>query len=180
MDIFTDITTLLVTMPVSTIFVILVNIGLALVSMYATKRVVNLDELEEKTNLVKEWQKTYKARMEEARYSGDPELIAEMNAEASRMMKMQGSLASARMKPCCYTYIPFIIIWMLLSSIFLSTPVAVLPFNPQDALPFLEPWLGVTVDGGFGLYFWTFYIMTGMGLGSLIRRISGQGQMAGI
>ena len=51
--------------------------------------------------------------------------------------------------------------------------VATMPFNVHKALPFLDGFIGVGGDGGFGLYFWSFYFLVGLGLGQILQRIMG-------
>ena len=74
------------------------------------------------------------------------------------------------MKPMCVYYIPFIIIFGILNAIFGNSVVAILPFNIQKVLPFFVGYLGVPTAGGFGLSFYGFYFLVGLGLGNIIRR----------
>jgi hypothetical protein len=58
--------------------------------------------------------------------------------------------------------------------VFGSSIVAILPFNIQTVLPFLDGMLGTATVGGFGFNYYGFYLLTGLGLGNLIRRPFGQ------
>ncbi|MFW9838703.1 MAG: hypothetical protein ACFFE7_14405, partial [Candidatus Thorarchaeota archaeon] len=51
--------------------------------------------------------------------------------------------------------------------------VAILPFNIQKVLPFLVGLAGQPVAGGFGLSFYGFYFLVGLGMSSILQRIMG-------
>jgi hypothetical protein len=51
--------------------------------------------------------------------------------------------------------------------------VAVLPFDAHQLLPFITGMLGKPVAGGFGMTFWSFYFLLGLGLSSILQRIMG-------
>ena len=70
--------------------------------------------------------------------------------------------------------VPFLIVFYAMGMLFGTTIVAVIPFNLQTVLPFLEGWIGRTTIRGFGLTFYGFYLLVGLGLGNLIRRPFGQ------
>ena len=74
-------------------------------------------------------------------------------------------------------FIPFIVIFAVLRG-FYSTGgvddiVAVLPFNIQKVLPFMVGLAGRPVAAGFGLSFYAFYFLVGLGLSSILQRIMG-------
>ena len=51
--------------------------------------------------------------------------------------------------------------------------VAVLPFNIQKVLPFLEGMIGMSTVAGFGMTYWGFYFLVGLGMSSILQRIMG-------
>ena len=51
--------------------------------------------------------------------------------------------------------------------------MVVLPFNIHKVLTFLEGMIGYGVPGGFGMTFWGFYFLVGLGLSSIVQRILG-------
>jgi len=177
MDLWTDIFLAVVgflrpvsTMPYSAAFVLVVGILLALISSVITMKMVDVNKLKSDTEELKAWQK----KLNEARKTMNPVLLQEVAAEQSHIMQIQLSMQSARMKPCCVYYIPFILIFTILNGVYGNVPVAILPFNPQGALPFLEPWIGMSIPGsGFGLWFWSWYFLSALGLGTLIRKVFG-------
>ena len=91
-----------------------------------------------------------------------------------RIMRLNAAVMSARMKPMCIFYIPLLIIWGIFQAVYGLTPVAVIPFNIQEVFPFFENWLGWNIPGsGFGLNFFTWYVMASFSLGTLIRKLAG-------
>ncbi|MHA1962298.1 MAG: EMC3/TMCO1 family protein, partial [Candidatus Thorarchaeota archaeon] len=110
----------------------------------------------------------------EARATNDPRLLQEVMDSQSRIMSLQGSMMSARCKPMLIFYIPFLLVFSVLGVLYGTNPVAILPFNAQNGLGFIEGWLGVNVPGsGFGMFFWSWYFLASLGLGNLIRKAGG-------
>jgi uncharacterized membrane protein (DUF106 family) len=104
----------------------------------------------------------------------NPVMLQEVMDQQQRIMRLNTEVMGARMKPMCMFYIPLIIIWGILQAIYGNVVVAVIPFNIQEVFPFLVGWLGVNVpSSGFGVTFFTWYIMASFSLGTLIRRLSG-------
>jgi uncharacterized membrane protein (DUF106 family) len=84
---------------------------------------------------------------------------------------------SARCKPSLLFFIPFIVIFSILRG-FYSTDgvdniVLILPFNIQKVLPFFVGLAGQPTAAGFGLSFYAFYFLVGLGLSSILQRIMG-------
>jgi uncharacterized membrane protein (DUF106 family) len=158
------------TMPYSTLFVLGIGILLSLVSSLITVKMVDVGKMKAGTAELQAW----RAKLNQARKTMDPVLLQEVMNEQSHIMQVQLSMQGARMKPCCIYYIPFLITFAILNGLYGATPVAILPFNPQSLLPFLEPSIGVTVPGGgFGLWFWSWYVLSGMSLNSIIQKAFG-------
>ena len=160
-------------MPWSTVFVSLVALGIVLMSIWMTRRFSDMEKMKEDMATVKEWQ----ARFNEARKTMDPILLQQVQEDQGRIMRIQSSMMTARCKPMCYFYIPLILFWGLMNAIYGNSIVAVIPFNIQDVLPFLTDMIGTPTAGGFGLSFYGFYFLVGLGLGSLIRRQFGMDMM---
>ncbi|RDE11330.1 MAG: hypothetical protein C4K48_11605 [Candidatus Thorarchaeota archaeon] len=156
--------------PWSAVLVVLVNIALALISIWATNRFTDVEKMKQDMAEVKAWQDKLKA----ARKSMDPAALQEVASDQGRIMRINSSMMGARMKPMCYFYIPFILAFTILGAIFQGGIVAVLPFNIDKALPFLTGMLGRPTAEGFGLTFYGFYFLVGFGLGNLLRRPFGQ------
>ena len=152
-------------MPLSAPFVAIVSVLVALLTTWATKRFTDVDQANADMEEIKAWQ----TKFNEARKEGNQELLEECMADQGRIMKMQGNMMSSRMKPLCLTWIPILAVFAVLSTLFGDTPVAILPFH----VTFLEGIIGTNVEGGFGLNFIGWYMLTGMSLGMMLRKFLG-------
>lgn len=166
MQILNDLLQLITTIPGSAIFIALVSITLALVSIWATRRFTDMEKMQSDMAEVKAWQDRFK----KARESMDQVELQEVMDDQGRIMRLNTAMMGARFKPMCVYYIPFIIVFGILNSIFGNSVVAIIPFNIDKALPFLIGFIGVPTGSGFGLSFYGFYFLVGLGLGNIIRR----------
>ncbi|UCE10647.1 MAG: DUF106 domain-containing protein [Candidatus Thorarchaeota archaeon] len=170
MDLLGDIILALQMPPMSAPFIVLVSVLLALISVWATKRFTNIEETEAKMAEIRRWREEFN----EARRTMNQLMLEKLMAEQSRIMKLNTEIMSDRCRPMCYTYIPIAAIFIALLNFYALLPVAILPFNPQKLLPILDGWLGMTLpNGGFGLFFWPWYLISSIGLGNLVRRAFG-------
>lgn len=156
-------------MPLSTPFVAIVSVLVALFTTWATKKFTDVDQANADMEEIKAWQ----TKFNEARKTMNQELLEEAMADQGRIMKMQGNMLSSRMKPMCIYMIPILAVFGILSTLFGGTPVAILPFH----VTFLEGFMGTNVEGGFGLYFVWWYMLTSISLGTMLRKFLGVGTM---
>ena len=158
--------------PWSVLTIIVVNLFLAFISIAATNRFTDMEKMKADMEEVKVWRE----KMNEARKSKNQELLEEVIADQGRIMRINSSMMSARMKPMCVYYIPFLLVFAIMGAMFGNSVVAVLPFNIQNVpgLGFLEGMLGTATNYGFGFSFYGFYLLVGLGLGNLIRKPFGQ------
>lgn len=170
MDILSDLILALTQMPWSAPFILFVGLGISLLSIWATNRWTDIEKTNEVMNEIKAWREKYN----KARETMDPILLEEVMAEQSKIMALNAQMMSSRCKPMCYTYIPIMAVFAILAWIYGATPVAILPFNVHKLLPFLNGYIGFPVDGGFGLLYWPWYLLSSLGLGNLLRRAAGQ------
>ncbi len=161
--------------PLSMVFVTIVSLLVVFISTYATLKLTDVEKLNEQMEEVKEWQK----KLKEARKTMDPILLQEVMDDQQRIMRIQTQMMGARMKPMCVFYVPFLIIFGILSALLGGSVVAVIPFNIQKLFPFFVGWLGIPVEGGFGVYFWVWYIITSASLGGFIRKFANLGTTMG-
>ncbi|TFF95557.1 DUF106 domain-containing protein [Candidatus Thorarchaeota archaeon] len=158
------------TPPLAGIFVVAVNIFLALISIWATNKFTDMEKMKADMAEIKEWQEKLKV----AQKTQDMVLLQELQEQQGRIMRLNSGMMMSRCKPMCVFYIPLILVFGILNTLYAGTLVVVLPFNPQDLLPFLEGMIGAPVNGGFGLTFIAWYFLVGLGLGNLIRKPFGQ------
>ncbi len=169
MDLWSDILTFfgpISVMPLSAVFITFVAIGLALLSIWATRRFTDMEKMKQDMEEIKAWQERFK----KARQSMDPIELQQVQEDQGRILRLQSSMMSSRMKPMCVFYIPLILVFGIMNTIYGNSIVAVIPFNIQDVLPFLTGMIGAPTSAGFGLSFYGYYFLVGLGLGNLIRK----------
>ncbi|NHJ15011.1 MAG: DUF106 domain-containing protein, partial [Candidatus Thorarchaeota archaeon] len=136
-------------MPWSAVFILVVSVSLAVISIWATNRFTDIEKMKEQMEEIKVW----RSKFDQARKSMDPLLLQEVADEQARIMRLNSQIMSARCKPMCIYYIPFLIIFAVLAALYSSQVVAIIPFNAQEWLFFIDGWIGENVVGsGFGLY----------------------------
>jgi uncharacterized membrane protein (DUF106 family) len=173
MDIFSDIASFLAPVaqpPISAVFILGISVLMTLASIWATKRFTDVEKLQQDTEEVKEWQRQFN----EARKTMDPEALQRVMDGQSRIMKLQSSMMMARCKPQLIFWVPFLLVFALLGALYGDTIVAIVPFEAQLGLFFIDPWLGVGNPAlGFGMNYYGWYFLSSLGLGNLIRRAVG-------
>jgi len=123
--------------------------------------------------------KQYQEMEKEAKRTGNEKLLKKVKRRKAYIDRIQREQMSQRCKPTLIFLIPFMIIFTVLRS-FYTWPetgadkiVAVLPFNIQNVLPFLEGMMGTSTISGFGITYWGFYMLVGLGMSSILQRIMG-------
>ncbi|MGV9102937.1 MAG: EMC3/TMCO1 family protein [Candidatus Thorarchaeota archaeon] len=157
-------------MPISTVFIPLVSMALALISIAATRQFADVEQMQKDMDEVKEWRE----KLNKARETQDERLLQEVQEEQSRIMRLQSNMMSSRCKPTCITWVPFIFVFIVLRAVYSGGAVAILPFNVHEVIPFLDGWLGVNVEGsGFGLYFYVWYVISSFSINNLLQKVFG-------
>ncbi|TFG32099.1 DUF106 domain-containing protein [Candidatus Thorarchaeota archaeon] len=170
MDILGDITLLATTMPWSVLTILMVNFLLMFISIYATNKFTDVEKTKENMAEIKAWQEKMKA----ARKTMDPVALQEVMDDQGRIMRLNSQIMSSRMKPMCIYYLPFLAVFYIMGTLFGTSIVAIVPFNIHKVLPFLTGLIGRPTSVGFGLTFYGFYLLVGLGLGNLVRKPFGQ------
>ena len=166
MQFWSDFLQILSTIPGATILTTLVALGIALLSIWATRRLTDMETMQADMEEIKAWQERFK----KARQTMDPIELQQVMDDQGRIMRLQSSMMASRMKPMCIYYLPLLIVWGILSAFYGGSIVAIIPFNIHKALPFLVNFIGVPTTGGFGLNFYGYYLLVALGLGNIIRR----------
>jgi uncharacterized membrane protein (DUF106 family) len=166
MQFWSDLLQVFNTIPGSTILITLVSISLALLSIWATRRFTDMEKMQADMEEIKAWQERFK----KARQTMDPIELQQVMDDQGRILRLNSAMMSARMKPMCIFWIPLIIIFGILNTFYGTSIVAIIPFNIHKLLPFLVGFVGVPTTGGFGLSFYGYYFLVGLGLGNLIRK----------
>jgi uncharacterized membrane protein (DUF106 family) len=123
--------------------------------------------------------KQYREMEQQAKKTGNEKLLRKARRRKSYIDRIQRESLTARCKPMLFFFIPFILLFNILREFYLAPDgvtqlvVAILPFNANKLLPFLEGFIGVQTAAGFGLWFWPFYFLVGLGLGQILQRFMG-------
>lgn len=176
--------------PGSMIFIFLLSLMVSSVSTLLTKLLVDTDEINRKQKLMKAHQEQKKKIIELAETNRD-KYIKEKKSWEKRdafIKKMQQGMAFSRLKPTCLTFLPMIIIFGFLRTIFLNNPVACPPMNPWD-VPMLEGFVmadadqvyqwteavygrAIDIDKHHGwINFTSFYFLCSLGTSTLLQRL---------
>ncbi|MFW9843787.1 MAG: EMC3/TMCO1 family protein [Candidatus Thorarchaeota archaeon] len=160
--------------PYSAIFIMFVSLSVSTISNLAMRRFTDMRRLNRYQAEVKQYQEMEK----EAKRTQNEKLMKKVKRRKAYIDRIQRESMGARCKPGLIFLIPFMIIFTVLRSFYtwdtgVDKIVAVLPFNIQRVLPFLEGMLGTATVAGFGMTYWGFYFLVGLGMSSILQRIMG-------
>lgn len=164
--------------PFSTVFVILVSLGVSTFSTLLSRRLMDVDKLKRYTRETKE----YNSLKMKAMRSQDRRLQKKIDDNKPRFDKMQKELFSMRMKPMLYTIIPLMAVFVLMNGYFGSNDaiVAVIPFNLWETfviIPIqhksLDPTLFDIPAKFFIPNYIGWYFFTSITFGSVIQKLAG-------
>ncbi len=124
--------------------VAVIAVVISIISAIVNKKVTNQKRMKEIKSKVSDFQKRYN----EAKKSGDKELIASMEKEQKEVMALSMEMMTGSFKPMLYTFLPIILIFFLLNQRYAGQ-------NAVVTLPVL---------GTLGWYWWYFLvaILTGL------------------
>ena len=161
------------TIPLSPLFIMSVSLFVSTLSNLAMRRFTDMRRLNRYQAEVKQYQEMEK----EAKRTQNEKLMKKVKRRKAYIDRIQRESMGARCKPSLIFLIPFMLIFTILRSFYapagVDLVVAVLPFNIQKVLPFLEGMIGTATVAGFGMTYWGFYFLVGLGMSSILQRIMG-------
>ena len=161
------------TPPLSGILITLVSLGVTLTSNTAMKHFTDVRRQRRYQLEIKQYQDMLK----QAKKSQDEKLARKIRRRKAYIDRIQKEMLGARCKPLLMFFIPFMMIFYLLSGFFtvggVQQIVAVVPFNFEKIMPWVVGLIGYPTAGGFGLYYVWFYMLVGLGLGQILQRMMG-------
>jgi uncharacterized membrane protein (DUF106 family) len=165
--------------PYAPLFIMMISIFVSTLSNLAMRRFSDMRRLNRYQLEIKQFREMEK----EAQKTQNEKLLRKVKRRKAYIDNIQKGMLGARCKPSLIFIIPFMLIFSLLRTFYspggTDLIVAVLPFNAHQLLPFLIGMLGKPVEGGFGMTFWGFYFLVGLGLSSILQRIMGTQVMTG-
>ncbi|MGQ4911398.1 MAG: EMC3/TMCO1 family protein [Candidatus Thorarchaeota archaeon] len=159
--------------PYAALFIMVVSVSISTTSNLAMRKFSDMRRLQRYQTEIKQFREMEK----EAQRTQNEKLLRKVKRRKAYIDKIQRDQLGARCKPSLIFMIPFMVIFSVLRGFYSEAGadliVAVLPFNAHYLLPFLDGMLGTPVPGGFGMTYWGFYFLVGLGLSSILQRIMG-------
>ena len=155
--------------PGSMIFVLLLAIVTASISTILTRWLVDTDEINRKQTQIKAHEEEKQKIIDLAEIDSDRYGKARKRWERKDVMlkKTQQKMSLQRMKPSCITFLPMIIIFAILNSIFSGAQIALSPMHANDV-----PLIGNFISAGsLWINFTAWYFLCSLGLNTLIQRL---------
>jgi len=159
--------------PFAGFFIMAVSLSISTMSNLAMKRFTDMRRLNRYQTEIKQ----FREMEQKAKSTQNEKLMKKVKRRKSYIDRIQREQMSARCKPSLLFFIPFILIFTVLRGFYsfegVDRIVLVLPFNIQKVLPFLIGLAGQPTAAGFGLSFYAFYFLVGLGMSSILQRIMG-------
>ncbi|MFW9799003.1 MAG: EMC3/TMCO1 family protein [Candidatus Thorarchaeota archaeon] len=168
------------TPPLSALFIMGISMSITTLSNLAMRRFSDMRRLNRYQAEIKQHQEMQK----EAERTQNEKLARKVKRRKAYIERIQREMMTQRCKPSLIFFIPFIILFAVLRAFYfiIDDPitgaghdqvVAIIPFSVHKLLPFLVGWLGVATPYGFGMTFFGFYMLVGLGLGQILQRVMG-------
>jgi uncharacterized membrane protein (DUF106 family) len=161
--------------PGSMLFIIFLSFIIALASVFLTKLLVDTKELERKQKQIKAHQEEKKKIIELAEV--DVERYLKLRKKWERrddmLKKTQQGMAMQRLKPTCITFLPMMIMFIVLNTmVYKGNAVAVTPMNP-GLYGLLDFFVGMALakDIANGITFTAWYFVCSLGINTLLQRV---------
>ena len=160
--------------PYSGVFITFVSITISTISNLAMKRFADMRRLRRYQLEIKQYQELQRKAQE----TQNEKLLRKVKRRKAYIDRIQKEMMTSRCKPYMIFIIPFIAIFTLLRGFYTDSTgapsvVAVVPFNIHKVLPLVGFGVGVPTAAGFGMFFWSFYFLVGLGLSSILQRAMG-------
>lgn len=110
--------------PQATLFTVGIAIALGLASAMAAKLLVDYDMVRNSMREFQQWNKQLQA----ARKADDKQTLNKLMKKQQAMTKLQARASMEQFKVTAVTFVPFLLLWYLLSAVFGGHVVAVSPF----------------------------------------------------
>ncbi len=160
---------LITTPPGSMIFVLLLALTTALISALLTRWLVDTEEINRKQTQTKAHEEEKQKIIDLAEI--DPERYRKARKRWERkdamVKKSQQRMSLQRMKPTCITFVPMIIIFGIVNTLFRGAPVALSPMNAND-IPLIGNFIS---SGSVWINFTAWYFLCSLGINTLTQRL---------
>ncbi|MFW9899840.1 MAG: EMC3/TMCO1 family protein [Candidatus Thorarchaeota archaeon] len=157
------------TPPGSMIFVLLLSLTTATISTLLTRWLVDTEEINRKQTQMKAHEEEKQKIIDLAEVDPDRYRKARKRWERKDAMikKSQQRMALQRMKPTCITFLPMIIIFSIVNTLFRGAAVALSPMHAND-IPLLGNFISA---GSVWINFTAWYFLCSLGINTLTQRL---------
>jgi uncharacterized membrane protein (DUF106 family) len=135
----------------ATLLVLLISLLFSLLVTLLTRRMVDWEKMRRIRREVAAWQ----AELREAQRRKDLKKVHKMMAEQGRILSLQGEMMRESFRPTLVYLFPWLLLWALLSRLYLGWVMAWLPFSLP--LPFFGEWSSC---GFVGWLFITYFVFS--------------------
>jgi len=160
---------LITTPPGSMIFILLLALTTALLSALLTRWLVDTGEINRKQTQTKAHEEEKQKIIDLAEI--DPERYRKARKRWERknamVKKSQQRMSLQRMKPTCITFVPMIIIFGIVNTLFRGAPVALSPMHAND-IPLIGNFISA---GSVWINFTAWYFLCSLGINTLTQRL---------
>jgi len=160
---------LITTPPGSMIFILLLALTTALISALLTRWLVDTGEINRKQTQTKAHEEEKQKIIDLAEI--DPERYRKARKRWERknamVKKSQQRMSLQRMKPTCITFVPMIIIFGIVNTLFRGAPVALSPMHAND-IPLIGNFISA---GSVWINFTAWYFLCSLGINTLTQRL---------
>jgi uncharacterized membrane protein (DUF106 family) len=173
--------------PGSAVFIFLLTVTMTTITAFMTTKLTDQPKLRRYRKEISEWRKMTQT----AQKTGDEKLALEVRRRNKIIQNMQKQVSSQSIKPTLIFFVPFIIIFFVLSAFYGRVPVAAIPYNlgALQPIPFFgelifgytsaevptdpSTWVRTFGDSTYGLTYIGWYLMCSYALQAIINRLFG-------
>ncbi len=157
--------------PGSMLFVFFIALTTASISIVLTKWLVDTEEVNRKQKQIKAHQEDKQkivdlAETEPERYRKNRK---RWERKETMLKQTQQKMSMQRLKPTCITFLPMIIIFALVRTIFNGNPVALSPMRGNN-IPLIGNFIRAS-GGSDWINFTAWYFLSSMGINTLFQRL---------
>lgn len=134
----------------ATLLVLLISLLFSLFVTLLTRRMVNWEKVRRIREEVASWQ----AELREAQRKKDMKKVHKMMLEQGRILSLQGEIMRESFRPTLVYLFPWLLLWALLSRIYVGWVMAWLPFSLP--LPFFGEWSSCGFVGWLFITYFSF------------------------
>ncbi len=116
--------------PGATVTILLIAMGLTFLTSLVNRLLTNRKQLNAWRREVSAWN----AEFRKARKSGDKKLLAKVQKQQPRIMKLQSKMMWQSFRVSLIFMVPFFLLWQFLNSFYMLNPVAYLPGLGEKAI----------------------------------------------